>query len=131
MTMAIQKIIGAATISVLLLLVGCHSPAKDWTRATTINTEQGYKDFLARYPTDPRASEAKRRVSDLLENSAWTSITDKANRAAFAEFLNRFPNGKHARDAQQSIRDLHVCRAISGGDVALTTGIGKLVSRLM
>jgi hypothetical protein len=67
-----------------------------WLEAEAQKTASAYREFLGRYPSHPKADEAKRRIEEL----AWTKAREEDAWDAYSEFLSLFPSSGHQEDAR-------------------------------
>ena len=79
-----------------ILLSGCNKAKKDWEKAQSINTFQGFQDFLKLHPESDFAIYAADSIDWIL-----TQKSDSVEK--YRDFLVKYPNSNHAKIAKQYI----------------------------
>jgi hypothetical protein len=80
--------------------IGCNTAKRDYAAAEQANTEQAYRQFLIKHPTNEMAVAASRH----LENLAWRNAQNSDTGTAYQDYLKIFPKGLHATDAEEHLR---------------------------
>ncbi len=83
-------------------LLVCSCANMHWKQAQTTNTIAAYEEFLANYPDNTHAADARARIETLLFEKASCANTIEA----YEEFLNSYPTGGLSNKAQSAIEDL-------------------------
>ncbi|MFO1401631.1 MAG: hypothetical protein U1F30_10555 [Steroidobacteraceae bacterium] len=78
----------------VLAIAACSDPRRDLDAAESRHTPAAFREFLAKYPDDPLAAQARARLETLRFEEASAARTRQACKA----FLAEFPAGAH-RDA--------------------------------
>jgi hypothetical protein len=100
--MILRRLPLSAVLAATALLSACGA-AHGWSHANALNTIAAYQTFLSRYPTDPHAAIAKRRISILEDERAWTTAQIASSIAGYQQYLGAEPNGMHAAVARDEI----------------------------
>jgi hypothetical protein len=87
-------------------LVACSSPNADWQKASSQGTVAAYQKFIQEHPNDPRAQQARDRISALNDEKAWAGAKSSDTLAAYQDYLQQFPNGMHAAEAQDKVNSM-------------------------
>lgn len=85
-----------------ILLSAC-GPAYEWSHTSSVNTVAAYQKFLSKYPTDPHALDAQRRIATLRDEKAWTAAQIASSVQGYQQYLTEEPNGAHVLDAGDNI----------------------------
>lgn len=95
---------------ILVLLValigGCADPEKAWELAEREDTNQGYLEFLAKFPDGELADRARTRMQELKEIRAWERAQFRDRQANYSRFLDEYPDSEFAPAARQRIAEL-------------------------
>ena len=89
-----------------LLLAGCDNPEKAWELAERENTNQGYLEFLARYPDGELADRARTRMQRLKLERAWERAEFRDRIDNYERFLNDYPDSEFSAGARLRIYEL-------------------------
>jgi hypothetical protein len=87
----------------VVALVACSSPGSQWSKAIATNTIGAYQEFLAKYPTDVHATDARSRIVKLQDEQAWTAAQLASSVDGYQQYLSAEPNGAHAQTARTEI----------------------------
>jgi hypothetical protein len=85
-----------AVIAILTLLNGCDSAKKDWQKAQSINTIEGFREFVKLHPKSDFTLFAADSIDWIL-----TQKSDSVER--YQTYLAKFPNSNHVQIATQFI----------------------------
>ena len=100
--MVLRRLFTTGILCGSVLLSAC-GPRYDWSHASTLDTVAAYQAFLSKYPTDPRARDARARIAALLDERAWTTAQITSSVQGFQEYLAAEPNGAHVQVARDNI----------------------------
>jgi hypothetical protein len=89
-----------------LLLVACGSPEKAWELAEREDTNQGYLEFLAKYPDGEFADRARARMQRLKLERAWERAEFRDRIDNYERFLNEYPDSEFSAGARLRIYEL-------------------------
>ena len=85
------------------VLLGACGASYDWSHASTVNTIPAYETFLSKYPSDPHAVDARRRIVRLQDDQAWTTAQIASSIPGYQQYLRTEPNGSHAPVARDEV----------------------------
>jgi len=88
--------------STVFLLSAC-GPGYEWSHASSLNTVPAYQQFLSKYPNDPHAAAAHRRIAQLEDQKAWTRAQIASTIQGYEQYLRGEPSGSHAQAARDEI----------------------------
>ena len=101
-----MRIKWAITLIAAAMLVACGSAESAWDKANAENSVQAYQAFVAKYPADKRADEARAKIAALQDQQDWAAA-DKANtEASFQDYLQKRSSGLHAQEARDRLNGL-------------------------
>ncbi|MGC2032302.1 MAG: hypothetical protein WA642_19955 [Steroidobacteraceae bacterium] len=86
----------------IVLLSACGA-GYEWSHASALNNIDAYQKFLSRYPNDPHAVDAQRRIAKLQDEQAWTTAQIASRVEGYQQYLKAEPNGAHAQVARDEI----------------------------
>lgn len=89
-----------------LMLVACSSPDKAWELAEREDTNQGYLEYLAKYPDGEYADQARARIRELKELRAWERAQFRDRIDNYRRFLGDYPASEYAPAASRRIVEL-------------------------
>lgn len=92
---------------VSLLAISCASMEHRWQEAVVLDSIEGYQEFLNKYPSSNRASQARLRIQALRFEQALKLNTIEA----YEEFLQEYPDGEQADQALLEIEKLRLEQA--------------------
>jgi SPOR domain len=101
--MIARHIVLPGVLGCAVLLVACGSAKYEWSQANTLNTIAAYQTFLANYPNDAHAADAKNRVAELKDAQAWATAQAASTAQSYQDYLVAEPNGAHAQAARDEI----------------------------
>lgn len=78
----------------------------DYLAAIAADSLEAYRDFLAKHPTSPRASQIRKILGVKIEDDAWQRATVAGTAAELRKYLTAFPDGPHAAEAERQIAAL-------------------------
>ena len=81
----------------------CSRQESAWSAARREGTAAAYEDYLSRYPTGPRAAEARAAIASIRDAEAWSRAERLATPEAWQRYLGEFPDGDHAESARQRL----------------------------
>ena len=90
----------------LLLLTACGNPDKAWELAEREDTNQGYLEFLAKYPDGDYADRARTRMIELKELRGWERAQFRDRIENYQRFLEQYPDSENAPAAVARIYEL-------------------------
>lgn len=88
------------------VLVACSSPNADWQKASSQGTVAAYQTFIQEHPNDPRAQQARNRISALKDEKAWAGAKSANTLSGYQDYLQQFPQGMHAAEAQDTVNSM-------------------------
>lgn len=87
-----------------------------WQRTGAAGTEQGYRDYLRRYPDGlysdraeaelQRIEREKRQVAEAAERRSWDAAVTGGTIASYRQYLSEYPQGRFAAEAEARIESL-------------------------
>lgn len=86
----------------VVLLSACGA-GYGWSHASNLNTLAAYQQFLSRYPNDPHAVAAHRRIAEIQDQQAWTRAQIASTVQGYQRYLQAEPTGSHAQEARDEI----------------------------
>jgi hypothetical protein len=86
-----------------VLLVACGSAKYEWSQASNLNTIAAYQAFLAKYPNDVHAADAKNRIAELKDAQAWSAAQAASSVEGYQQYLTAEPSGAQAQAARDEI----------------------------
>jgi hypothetical protein len=90
----------------VLLLGACGTQDKAWELAEREDTEQGYLEFLAKYPDGEYADRARARMVKLKELRSWERAEFRDRIDNYRRFLEQYPTSDKAAAAVARIYEL-------------------------
>ncbi|MGI9331210.1 MAG: tetratricopeptide repeat protein [Gammaproteobacteria bacterium] len=93
-------------ISLCLILAACSNPEKAWELADREDTNQGYLEFLAKYPDGKYADQARERMIELKELRGWERAQFRDKIENYRRFVAEHPDSENAPAARQRINEL-------------------------
>lgn len=98
----------ARTLLLILfvLLAACGNPDKAWELAEREDTNQGYLEFLAKYPDGDYADRARTRMEELKELRGWERAQFRDRIDNYQRFLAQYPDSENAAAAERRIFEL-------------------------
>jgi outer membrane protein assembly factor BamD (BamD/ComL family) len=93
-------------VLLLALIGGCADPEKAWELAEREDTNQGYLEFLAKFPDGEYADRARSRMQALQEIRAWERAQFRDRIDNYARFLSEYPDSEFAPAARTRIAEL-------------------------
>lgn len=114
MTLSTPSVFGSCAARVALgialacVLAGCSREREDWRSAQTADTVESYEQFLQQHPDSARATEARGRVEQLVEDRDWQAASTADAVAAYQQFLAQHPEGKWSQEARIRIENLNI-----------------------
>jgi len=94
------------TINLCLILAACSNPEKAWELAEREDTNQGYLEFLAKFPDDEYADQARERMLQLKELRGWERAQFRDKIDNYRRFVADYPDSENAPAARQRIHEL-------------------------
>ena len=85
------------------LAAACSRQETAWDTARRENSVAAYESYLSRYPTGPRAAEARAALAALRDAEAWSRAERLATPEAWQRYLGEFPDGQHAERARERL----------------------------
>lgn len=101
-------------------LAGCNTAESDWQKATALNTEAAFQDFLTHHPNGAHAQEARDRIQALEDDQAWADAQKTATTDGYQQYLQKEPSGKHGDEAHTQITALERAAAWQSAQAANT-----------
>jgi outer membrane protein assembly factor BamD (BamD/ComL family) len=98
-----RLLIPAGVLTCAVLLAACGSAKYEWSQANSLNTVAAYQAFLAKYPNDVHAADAKTRIADLQDTQAWDTAQAASSTEGYQRYLTAEPSGSHAQAARDEI----------------------------
>ena len=89
-----------------LMLAACGNQEKSWELAEREDTNQGYLEFLAKYPDGDYADRARVRMAELKELRSWERAQFRDRIDNYQRFLEQFPKSDYAPTAVARIYEL-------------------------
>ncbi|MEZ5839033.1 MAG: caspase family protein [Hyphomicrobiales bacterium] len=83
--------------------------------AIAANDTDGYRQFLADYPSSPRAEQVRRILQSQVENELWKAVGEENTVASYQRYIAAFPKGVFAEEAGQRMAVLPARRPPSAG----------------
>lgn len=88
--------------------------AQAWRQAVEADTAAGYEAFLAQYPKDQHAAEARQRLAAAQrreaqrrdEEALWRRAQDATTAGPLRDYLQRYPDGRYADAARRKLAGL-------------------------
>ena len=74
--------------------------------AIAANDSDSYRQFLADYPSSPRAEQVRRILQSQVENELWKNVADENTVASYQRYLAAFPKAIYAEEAGQRMAGL-------------------------
>ncbi len=99
--------INKLVIIAALFLAACNNPEKAWELAEREDTNQGYLEFLAKYPDGDLADKARTRMKELKLERAWERAQFRDRVANYQRFLEEYPTSPYAAAATARIYELN------------------------
>jgi hypothetical protein len=90
----------AGVIVLLFILAG--NPSINYHLAFWQDNLARYEDTIRRFPSHPRAAEAKSRLEVLKEDAVWRDAESAPALRKFRTYLQSYPNGRHVEAARAS-----------------------------
>jgi hypothetical protein len=90
----------------LLTLTACSNEDKAWELAEREDTNQGYLEFLAKYPDGGNADRARQRMQELKEIRSWERAQFRDRAENYRRFLEQYPDSENAPVAVARIYEL-------------------------
>lgn len=90
----------------VLLLTACGNQDKAWELAEREDTNQGYLEFLAKYPDGDYADSARQRMEELREMRSWERAQFRDRIPNYQRFLEQYPESENAAAAVSRIYEL-------------------------
>ncbi|HEX4049321.1 MAG TPA: SPOR domain-containing protein [Steroidobacteraceae bacterium] len=87
-------------------LLACSSPEADWNQATSQGTAAAYQAFLAKYPNDSHAAEARQRMQTIQDGQDWITAQTGNTVASYQQYLAAEPNGANVQAARAQLMGL-------------------------
>ena len=115
-------------LSIILLLVSCANPDKDWQLASRDDSQNAYLEFLAKHPDSQFADQARLRISELKVIHAWERAEFKDTLTGYAAFLKNHADSEFVPAANQRVRELQrdeEWESIGANKVALESFIAE------
>lgn len=94
---------GYALILASLILAACDNPDKAWQLAERDDTPTAYLEFLAKYPDDAKADQARARIETLKVIHAWERAEFKGAENDYRDFIEKFPDSDFVATAEERI----------------------------
>jgi len=83
----------------------------DYQDAVMTDTSEGWRNFLAACPDDPRRAEAMAMYRRITEEELWRKVSAEDAPAGYARYLKAFPDGIYARLAKERMESLLLAEA--------------------
>jgi Caspase domain/Lysozyme inhibitor LprI len=77
-----------------------EDPTVVYFTAVKAGTVQALADFIQRYPTHPRAEDARRMMASMEDDAFWETTKAAGTVAAYRRYLLVFPDGNYAPEAE-------------------------------
>jgi len=102
-----------------LILSACGNPEKAWQLAARDDSPTAYLEFLAKYPDDEKADQARARIEALKairadriltmqRDADWQVVLDTRSDVIVTAFLERYPEAPQAEEARELLAALQV-----------------------
>lgn len=101
-----KNLIRALCVLSAVTLLACSSPEADWNQAISQGTADAYQAFLAKYPNDPHAAEARKRVQGIQDGEAWIAAQTNNSVDSYQQYLAAEPHGAMVQQAHNQITAL-------------------------
>ncbi|MEP7242175.1 MAG: SPOR domain-containing protein [Gammaproteobacteria bacterium] len=100
--MKISSVTSAVVVSVLAMafITGCSRERLDWKSAESADTLEAYDHFVERHPDSPLATQARARMTQLVEDKDWQHANSVDTAEAYKAFLAQHASGKWAEEAR-------------------------------
>jgi len=111
-------------VAAMMICISCASEKKDWDRAQTTQTIEGYEAFLNKHPQSPRSLEAKAQI----EQIAFGMANKKSTIEGYQDFLREYPDSALADQAFTRLQELTLkwsFKVVLTRIVSTATSIGK------
>ena len=95
-----------AMLLLCLLLAACGGPDEAWELAEREDTNQGYLEFLAKYPDGDYADRARARIKELREQRSWERAQFRDRMDNYRRFLDAYPDSQNAPAARARLAEL-------------------------
>ncbi|MCB1044180.1 MAG: serine/threonine protein kinase [Acidobacteria bacterium] len=82
-----------------------------WNRASQLNNENAYADYLNEYPKGSFASLARRELANIRETEAYQRASRSSNVADLESFLNNYPTSQWAASVEDRLNQLKTASA--------------------
>jgi hypothetical protein len=113
-------------ISLFLFVTGCVTMQNKWEEAASVNTIEGYKSFLSRYPKGKLADEGRAKLEELRFDIVKKNDTIES----YKTFLDYYPEGRFSKDAKEKMDSL-VKKEIDDYQDALANGDIKILNAFL
>ena len=94
------------SLGLCLLLAACGGPEKAWELAEREDTNQGYLEFLAKFPDGDYADRARARMLELKELRGWERAQFRDRIENYRRFVRDYPESEFAPAARDRIFEL-------------------------
>jgi hypothetical protein len=84
----------------LALLAGCSRERLDWKSAESADTLEAYDHFVVLHPDSALATQARARMTQLVEDRDWQRASSADTAESYKQFLAQHANGKWAEEAR-------------------------------
>jgi hypothetical protein len=86
-----------------LILSACGNPEKAWQLAARDDSPTAYLEFLAKYPDDEKADQARARIEALKAIRAWERAEFKGAESDYRDFIDKYPDSEFVTKAEDRI----------------------------
>jgi hypothetical protein len=86
-----------------LILSACGNPEKAWQLAERDDSPTAYLEFLAKYPDDEKADQARARIEALKAIRAWERAEFKGAESDYRGFIDKYPDSEFVTKAEDRI----------------------------
>ncbi len=93
-----QCFLAVTVLCINFALCGCATTKRDWETARYQGTITAYEQFLQNHPSAEQASEAKRRIAQIIEDNEWKQADSSNSKQATIKFLEKYPNSYKANE---------------------------------
>jgi cell division protein FtsN len=94
------RVVTGALLLCLVLIGGCSRERIDWKSAEAADTQEAYNHFLELHPSGELATQARARLTQLVEDKDWQRTIAADTPDAYKQFLAQHPGGKWAEEAR-------------------------------
>jgi hypothetical protein len=97
----IEQVSAPKGVQVVAPTAVTEDPTVAYFMALKIGTTEALADFIQRYPTDPKAEEARKVMASMEDDAFWEDAKGTNTAASYRRYLLVFPNGNHMDEAEK------------------------------